>query len=74
MNEFVELRQAPDDSWTIEVPGEVVAQVIPIGKWSKFQAIREAQRRGYTRIRCWDKTVIAAITSGTARLDRSVFE
>lgn len=65
MSKFAELKQRPDDSWTIEVQHESgILVATPLGKLSKEQAIREAERRGHTHIRCWDKTVLAAIEKG----------
>jgi hypothetical protein len=67
MNNIIELRQRPDDTWTIEIQHESgVLQAIPLGPLSKEQAIRETMRRGFTggQIRVWDKTVLAGIASG----------
>ena len=70
MSKACELMQRPDDHWTIEIHHESGIMVAtPLGQLSKEQAIRETQRRGFTTIRVWDKTVLAAIADGTARMD-----
>lgn len=61
----VDLKHWPDDSWTLEVPGENgITKVFYLGKLSDEQAIREAARRGYHDIRCWRKDVMTAIVQG----------
>jgi hypothetical protein len=75
MSKYVELMQDANDNWRIEFQHESgIIESIPIGRLSKEQAIRETRRRGYPHIRCWDKTVLAAIQRGDASIDRSVFQ
>lgn len=65
MNKYVELKQAPDDSWRIEETlDNGMIRATPLPPLSKEQAIRETQRRGYRKIISWDKEVMAAIQKG----------
>lgn len=62
----VDLKQWPDDSWTLEVPMENGNTVqMWLGKLDKEQAIRETFRRGYRNVRCWNKDVVTAMIDGT---------
>lgn len=72
---FTELKQSPDDSWVIVTELENgMVKVETVQALTKEQAIRETLRRGYKNLRVWDKQVLAAVASGTVKLDRSVFE
>lgn len=60
---WVDLKQWPDDSWTLEVPNRDsgLTKVFHLGRLNKEQAIRETRMRGHNDIRCWNKDVVAAI-------------
>lgn len=67
----VDIKQWPDDSWTLEVPNKDngITKVYHLGKLSVEQAIQETSRRGYRDIRCWRKDVMQAMLDGTLKLD-----
>ena len=73
MNETpCDLVQKPDGSWDIQVMhvDTKLVEMIPLGVLSKEQAVRETMLRGFTKITCWDKSVVAEIQKGTVYIDK----